>query len=191
MDMQGFEKLVPLIVAIISAITLLAGYTYQKHKEKEAEIRKTRQEIYSRLVTCITKRFALFDRLEQSPAWKKARNYSEQYNIMIRDPETSQNLAEQKEIATLLCLYGPDDAIKAYVDWLKGAWDASTKSSTSGNLGKLIIDLRKSIYPETNATADDANLAIWNNAEHLEQARSKEAKKDTISAMSGRNEVCP
>jgi len=46
MDIQRFEKLVPLIVAIISATALLGGYMYQKHKEREADIRKTRQEIY-------------------------------------------------------------------------------------------------------------------------------------------------
>jgi len=49
METKAFEKFVPLIVAVISAAALLFGYMYEKDKEKEAEIRKTRQDIYSRL----------------------------------------------------------------------------------------------------------------------------------------------
>ena len=164
--MQGFEKLVPLLTAIISATALLFGYTYQKNTEREAEIRKMRQEIYSRLATNITQRIGLLDRVQMSPEWKQARNYQEQYNVIIKDAASSKNLSDQKEIAALLCMYGTDDAIKAYANWLREGWDPNTKTATSDDLGKLILGLRKSIYPETNATEVDANLAIWNDAEH-------------------------
>ncbi|MDE3088933.1 MAG: hypothetical protein KGJ80_06070, partial [Chloroflexota bacterium] len=112
------EKLVPLLTAIISATALLSGYMYQKRKEKDAEIRKTRQEIYSRLVTNSTKRIELLDRVQMSPEWQKARNYQEQYQITIKDADLPKNLSDQKEIAAFLCLYGTDDAIKAYASFL-------------------------------------------------------------------------
>ncbi len=164
--MIAFEKIVPLIVAIISATALLGGYMYQRQKEKEAEIRKTRQDIYSRLATNITQRIGVLDRLEKSPAWNKARTYEEQYEVLVKDPEALKNLSDQKEIAALLCMYGTDDAIKAYTNWLREGWDPNTNEAKSADLGKLILALRKSIYPETRATAVDANMAIWNDAKH-------------------------
>ena len=165
--MKTFMKLVPLLVAIISATALLFGYVYQKHKEKEAEIRKTRQEIYSRLVTNITKRIELLDRIQKSTEWQKASNYTEQYEVAIKDAEMAKSLTDQKEIAAFLCLYGTDDAIKAYTNYLKEGWDSKTQSGKTPDLGKLILGLRKSIYPETQTTADDAKLAIYNDIREL------------------------
>ncbi|SEM20721.1 hypothetical protein SAMN04489760_106156 [Syntrophus gentianae] len=90
--MQKFEKLVPLVAAIISAAALLFGYMYQKNMERQAEIRKVRQEIYSRLATNITQRIGFLDRIQASPEWKNARNYQEQYGVAIKDAALSKNL---------------------------------------------------------------------------------------------------
>jgi hypothetical protein len=59
--MKNIAALMPLLTAIISAMALLSGYMYQKHKDKQAEIRKTRQEIYSRLITNVTSRIDLYN----------------------------------------------------------------------------------------------------------------------------------
>ena len=170
METKAFEKFVPLIVAVISAAALLFGYMYEKDKEKEAEIRKTRQDIYSRLATNITQRIHLLDRIYKTPEWRNAKNEQEQYDVSIQDTALSKNLSDMKEIAALLCIYGPDDAIKAYANWLIAGYDPTRKADTSSDLGKLILALRKSIYPETSTTVDEANVAIWNDARHLNKS---------------------
>ena len=68
------QNLLPILAAIISAIALLGGYAYQKQLERDAEIRKTRQDIYSRLISNITDRNTILGRLlEQSPEYAKAK----------------------------------------------------------------------------------------------------------------------
>jgi hypothetical protein len=132
-------------------------------------VRKTRQEIYSRLATNITQRVGLLERIQRSPEWKNAKSYQEQYDVAIKDAALSKNLSDQKEIAALLCMFGTDDAVKAYADWLREGWDPNTKAAKSADLGRLILVLRKSIYPETYTIADDANLVIWNDVKHLDK----------------------
>jgi len=155
MNMKTFEGLIPLFTAIISAAALLVGYVYQKHMETDAGIRKNRQEIYSRLITNITKRNEMQWRIENSPDWKKAKNEQEQYQMILKDAEMSKNWHDRTEVVAFLFLYGTDDAINAYAKWV-------SEGSNVENIGKLILAFRKSIYPETHTTADDANLTIWN-----------------------------
>lgn len=160
-------KAVPLITAIISAITILTGYMYQKHEEREAEIRKTRQEIYSHLIINFTDRIELLNQIQQSSDWQNAKNYQEQYQIAMQRPELSKNIKEQRKIATFLSLYGTDDAIQAYANFLKEGWDNNSQCAQNADWGKLIQGLRKSIYPNSDISSDDINLVIWNDIQHL------------------------
>ena len=155
MNMKTFEGLIPLFTAIISAAALLGGYMYQKHMEMDAGIRKNRQEIYSNLITNITKRNEMQWRIENTPDWKEAKNDQEQYQLVLNDAEMSKNWHDRTEIVAFLCLYGTDDAIKAYANWVD-------EGSNVEDIGKLILAFRKSIYSETHTTADEANSAIWN-----------------------------
>ena len=152
------------MAAIISATALLAGYMYQKHEERVAEIRKTQQEIYSRLVTNITDRSTIFDHFEKSSAWQSA-NYEKKYSMFAEDAKGVKNLVEMKEISTFLSLYGTDDAIRAYVSFIEEGLNNENRGVA--DLGKLIVGLRKSIYPETKITANEANLIIWKDEEYL------------------------
>jgi hypothetical protein len=70
--MNSLDKIVSLFPALISAIALLAGYIYQKYKERDAVIRKTRQEIHTRMATNITGRGAIFERIQKTDAWKNS-----------------------------------------------------------------------------------------------------------------------
>jgi hypothetical protein len=65
--MNRVNSLLPILTAAISAAALLGGYWYQKRLERDAEIQKTRQEIYSRLIGNITQRNTMLGHLEQSP----------------------------------------------------------------------------------------------------------------------------
>jgi len=166
--MRRFANLVPLVTAIISATALLGGYMYQKHMEKNAEIRTTRQDIYSRLIANITKRNEILGRVEMTPEWKKAKkNPQEQHQLELKNTELSENEGDRTEIVSLLCLYGTDDAVKAYFNYAKENLDPKGQG---GDLGKLILALRRSIYPKTHTTAKEANLAIWYDAKYLNKS---------------------
>ena len=52
--MERLKNLLPVFTALISAIALLFGYGYQRKLERDNELNKVRQEIYSHLITNIT-----------------------------------------------------------------------------------------------------------------------------------------
>jgi len=158
------KNFITLATAIISAVALLCGYGYQKHMEREAEIRKTRQDIYSRLVASITKANEITGRLEQTPEWKEAKNAQERNQLAAKNPELSKNWHNRTEIISLLCLYGTDDAIGAYLNWTKEDLDPKGKG---GDLGELVVALRKAIYPKTHTKAGEADAIIWENDTYL------------------------
>jgi len=163
--MNESKNLVTLVTAIISATALLVGYSYQKSLEKETEIRKTRQEIYSRLLTSITKRNEILGRVIMTSKYRTAKNSDEQNQVIVNNAELSKNWNDRTEIVAFLCLYGTDDAIEAYSDWTKEDLDRSK----GGNLGQLVVALRKAIYPKTLSTPDQANLVIWQDDRYLKK----------------------
>jgi hypothetical protein len=171
--MNTFKNLLPVLAAIISAIALLLGYAYQKRLERDAEIRKTRQEIYSRLISNITERNTILGRLlEQSPEYAKARP-EERPQVerelwatgRLTDAKLSKNEGDRTEVIASLCLYGTDEAIDAYAKYAK-----ANVEGKGGDLGGLIVDLRQSIYKETHIAADEANLTIWNDPKYLKKS---------------------
>jgi len=169
--MISVEKLIPVIAAVISATALLGGYMYQKNQEREAEIRKMRQEIYSDLINNITGRDAIIKRLQMSSASQKPLDIYQLYNAFISDAEGAKNSTDQKKIGAFLTLYGTDDAIRAYASYLEEGMEEH--GSKGADLGKLIVGLRKSVYQETKTTTDDANLIIFNNREYLKPSATK------------------
>src|SRR5271166_4957616 len=117
-----FRNWLPILAAIISAIAVLAGYAYQKSLERDAEIRKTRQEIYSHLISNITERNALLGLLEQSPEMLKAKPEERpqlENKLQLTDPELTKNERDRTEVVASLCLYGTDEAIDAYTTYAK------------------------------------------------------------------------
>ncbi len=162
------EKLITLVIAIIGTATALVGYSYQKELERTAEVIKTRQEIYSRMIVNTTKRVDILNRLSEDPAWNATNNYGK-YKLFTNDPDARANRIEMQEIATLLTVYGTDEGINAYADYLKeGLEQAIGKSSKEADLGKLILTLRQSVYPSTNVKSSVINLIIWNDRKHFD-----------------------
>lgn len=159
------DNIVPLLTAIISAIALLSGYMYQKYKEREAETRKKRQEIYSRFIVNLTERQELFEQAMRRPDWPSREDpeYSQKLTtLIIGDSELNKNLSEGREIMTFLALYGSDEAIKACLEFRREGWEYSTGESSKGaDKGKLIQRLRRSVYPKTRVTSEDLNLVMW------------------------------
>ena len=106
--MDTLNKLLPLLAAIISAIALLVGYGVQKSLERDAEIRKTRQEIYSRLISNITERNTMLGRLLLSPEYIKAKP-EERPQLELKDAELAKNEGVRTEICLLYTSPSPRD----------------------------------------------------------------------------------
>lgn len=171
--MNGIRNLLPLLAAVISAVALLAGYSYQKRLERGEEVRKTRQEIYSRLIGNLTERNTILGGLlDRSPEYAKARP-EERSEVerklwaagQLTDPTLSKNEGERTEIVASLCLYGTDEAIHAYAKYARANMEGK-----GGDLGELVTDLRHSIYKETRIAADEADLSIWNDPKYFKKS---------------------
>jgi hypothetical protein len=145
----------PMLTAIISAVALLAGYAYQKNLEKDAELRNSRQEIYSHLITNITNRNALLGRVKSLERLKANPEELLQSRLQL-ESDLANNERERTEVIASLCLYATDEAIDAYAKYARSNIDGN-----GGNLGELILALRRSIYKTSHITADEANLTIW------------------------------
>jgi len=161
--MDTLNKLLPLLAAIISAIALLVGYGVQKSLERDAEIRTTRQEIYSRLISNITERNTMLGRLLLSPEYIRAKP-EERPQLELKDAELAKNEGVRTEIVASLCLYGTDEAVDAYIKYAR-----ANAEGKGGDLGELILSLRQSIYKDTDIKANGADLAIWNDPKYLNQ----------------------
>jgi len=53
MDTPRFDRFVPVLIAALTALTAVAGWVVQRHREMQAEVRKTRQEIYVAYLTSL------------------------------------------------------------------------------------------------------------------------------------------
>jgi hypothetical protein len=165
------DRLVPLIAAIISALALLGGYMYQKNQEREEDINRKRQDIYSRLIDNLISRNEIYGRILNSPAGKKAQNDWQKLGHMFdADAEGVKNKGDMKTIGALLILYGTDDAIRAYKTYLE---KLNSGQGTIDDVGTLITDLRKTLYPKTKATVLDANKVIWDDPKYFKSSAAK------------------
>jgi len=163
--MNTLKTWLPILAAIISAIAVLAGYGYQKRLERDAEVRKTRQDIYSRLISNITERNTMLGRLEQSPELTNAKPEERpqlEQQLQLKDAELVKNEGDRTEVVAKLCLYGTDEAIHAYAKYAK-----ANAGPTGGDLGELVLALRQSISKSTDIKASEADLAIWNDPKYL------------------------
>jgi hypothetical protein len=164
--MNQVNNLLPVLTAAIGASALLIGYWYQKSAERDAAIQKTRQEIYSRLIGNVTQRNTLLGRFEQtSPQYLAAKPEERgqlESQFSLKDAELTRNEGERTEIVASLCVFGTDDAIKAYAEYAKANAEGS-----GGDFPKLVLGLRQSIFKATRVTVPDAGIAIWNDPRYL------------------------
>lgn len=171
--MNTFKGLIPILTAVISALAVVGGYVYQKAQDREAEIRKTRQEIYSHIISNITERNAILgDLLNQFPEYRNAK-LEEQHQVeqqlsnagRLTSPKLSENEAERTKWVAALCLYGTDKAIDAYAKYA-----SANVEGKGGRIGELILGLRESVFEKTHVTADEADLAVWNEPKYLNKS---------------------
>ena len=149
-----------LLAVIFPALVVLFGYVYQKRCEKEFEINKKRQEIYTRVIENFVEKLELLDRLRDDPDMpdRATTENVDQIMGMIRTKhhDLDANFNRGREIMSLLTLYGSDKAIKACADFYRSSYASMQPGSeVRPDKNEFIRQLRKSLFPATLVSAED------------------------------------
>ncbi len=159
---MSFEQYFPLLTAAISAIALLAGYSFQKRKERQFELLKTRQDIYSRLIKNLTLRRQLSTVASADADWPKElrKEDLDSINKLIdeRYPDLRRNLIEGHELFSLLCIYGSDAAVKATAQFADRHRLVGEGKVADVEIEVYLHALRLSLFPDTSVTPNDIEL---------------------------------
>jgi len=157
-----FNQYLPLLAALISAIALLAGYAFQKHKERQVELLKTRQSFYSRLMKNLTLRRQLLKVVYADADWSKElwEEDLDRMNKLIDEkyPEVRKNLIEGHELFSLLCIYGSDTAVKAAAQFASRHHLVSEGKAADVEIEVFLHALRLSLFPDTTVTPNYIEL---------------------------------
>jgi len=160
------DSYIPLLAALVSALALLAGYAYQKRKERQFEIQCTRQDIYTRLIKNLMTKLVLFEQLrrqETDPPTRVTREHLPQLTELIRTkyPELQRAFNEAREIGALMAMYGTDEAIKAYSVFQMQSGEAlNPDTQVTPDPAKLILELRISLFRTTVTTRQEVKSLI-------------------------------
>lgn len=154
------QAYVPIIVASISALTVLIGYIFQKHREREFELNKTRQALYTRFVRNLSEKLDLFDKLRDDDDVPDGITQEDVGALMSlvaeKYPELDRNIKESVEIGALMALYASDDAIKSCATFYRTGWASLQPDSDSRPDKNLLLhQLRKSLFPHTKVSVED------------------------------------
>ena len=158
-------KYVPLFAAIVSALVVLFGYVYERDKEREFEINRTRQEIYTRLVTNLMHKRDQVEKYhlnKKMPAEVSIENLPAVLELVATEyPELDSLFNEAREIMALLAIYGTDEAIEAVAEFYeKGVRSLQPGATVRPDVGILILELRRSLFSQTAVTGQQINLIL-------------------------------
>lgn len=141
------EEYITLFVAVISALSALYGYIYVKRKEREFELAKIRQDIYEKFISLYYQGQRIFAALladTNAPKQPIAELYAYAHTHY---PEFTAHISEYLKVNTLLCVYGPDDAVKASAAFSReAALFAQGLSQSPPDIAALVLSLRKNVY---------------------------------------------
>ena len=159
------SKYVPLLAAIVTAFVVLFGYIYDRDKEREFEINRTRQDIHTRLVSNLMRKFDQLEKLhgdKRMPAQVSSENASAVLELVATEyPELDSLFNEAREIMALLAIYGTDEAIEAVAEFYeRGAESLQPGATARPDVGVLILELRRSLFSQTAITSQQINLIL-------------------------------
>jgi hypothetical protein len=150
MDIQRFEKFVPLIVAIISATAL---YMYQKHKEKETEIRKTRQEIYAEYLNTLDVERLMYTKEVDSK--DLTRGYKARQKLKAEAQRLPDKWELEKGMATnKLAVFGESAVVRALAEHWRQTQPTTCGNDWKENLAFFRV-MREHAMPEEPRLSDE------------------------------------
>ena len=151
--------------AILSALVILIGYVYEKRKERQFELDKTRQNIYTRLIINISEQIELFELMredEDMPKKITKENLNEVMAIIKeRYPKLNEKFNIGREIMSLMAIYADDAAVLACAEFYKKSLSSMQPGSHDHpDISKLMEGLRKTIYRNSKITNEDIQIII-------------------------------
>lgn len=153
----------PLIIALISAVTVVFGYAYEKRKEREFELAKTRKEINKQLIDNLIGQFGMFEKIKSDPNLPSLTGNIEKFYEFIAEnySELNQSMNETQKIQTMMSVYGTDDAIKAAADYRRQCIEfAQGVSAKQPDVANLILRLRQSLFQDTKVTSEEIRMLM-------------------------------
>ncbi len=158
------SEYIPLIVALISAITVLCGYIHEKRKEREFQLRETRKEIHQKLIANVIEKNILYEKVMKDPNTPPFNPQIplEHYNYIENNHEKLwDNLTKGMEIQAWMSMYGSDAAIKATSDfWRTSVAFSQQQSIEPASLALIILQLRKSLFADTAVSEEDIQFML-------------------------------
>jgi hypothetical protein len=157
------EQTATILVAIISAAIALYGYLNERRKDRENQLRATRQEILSRLITNLTQMTQLGESLHADPNLPNPREDMKGWYQYVQHnyPLFWQNTIDRTEIQALLSIYGTDESIQAVAKyWKENIEVANGLRKEPADAAEMVLGLRKSIFPETEVSKIDVQMLL-------------------------------
>ena len=150
---------VPIVIAIISALTAVAGYMYEKRKEREFQLRETRKNIHQQMIANLMEKSRMSEQVLKDPDAPEPsqENMIEYYNYIEKNhPDLWDNIFKGLEIQAMMSVYGTDETIKATADFYRESISFANKMSPDPpNMPAMILKLRKTLFANTQVTEED------------------------------------
>jgi len=147
-NQSGFEW-ETIVAAIIAAIIVIIGYQIQKKNDRIAQNRENSKQSYIQFLNDFTEGTVTevlneeyYNSLSE-PEQKKYKINSDRQKIQARDK---------------LLLFGSDKVVKAYLDFIKHIDNVilnGTEDNQEEYFNKILTEIRKEIYPNTEITDDE------------------------------------
>jgi len=143
------------------------AHLLEKEREHEARVLEKQQEIYSKLAKNIMEQGWLVDRLKEDQDYQRLRELEResgetgQVDAFIEKnypellPELALNWRERGELFSLLCVYGPDDAVRAALEYVESLSIEAIVQGKRKPLKSLLYALRKAVFSETKIKAGE------------------------------------
>lgn len=162
------EQNITILLAVITAIASLYMFYLEKEKEREADLAKTRKDIYQKFIVSLNKLDTNAPPYETDSNVTSLLNNPQQLYQYIREtyPDHWKNIAEYRENVALLSMYGTNEAVKkASLFTYQRAMLINNKEPIKYTLGDLVLTLRQNIYAnsdgkETKVTSEEINQLL-------------------------------
>ena len=145
------EYIIAVLVAVIRALATICGYIWEKNRERESDLRKTRLGIHKDVINDLYTLFELEARILSNPEAPSIKAGEEWDMYVSQNHEViSKIMRNLNQSLTMLSVYGTDKAISAVAKFRNDAKALfSNKTTMNPDLAQMILELRMTLFPDT------------------------------------------
>lgn len=145
------EYIIAVLVAVIGAFVTIGGYIWEKNKERESDLRKTRLEIHKDVIDNLYALLELESKILSNPGAPNIKAGKEWDEYVSKNHDIiSKVLHNLNQSLTMLSVYGTDKAISAVAKFRNDAKALfSNKTTANPDLAQMVLELRMTLFPET------------------------------------------